>query len=163
MELLKNNNPIFSIMKGTVISFLVTIIALTIFSILLVYTNLTEDVIKPVIITVTGISILIGSSIGTRNLKKNGLVNGAIIGFLYILIIYVISSIINASFALNLVSLIMVGIGLIGGVFGRYNWCEFKIVCCYHCPQKEPAPMGTFFPNWCRFFLVEIRFKVLTF
>jgi len=124
----ENNKPIFSIMKGTLIAFLCTLIALIIFSILLVYTDISEELIKPVIITVTGISILIGSSIATKKLKKNGLLNGAIIGILYILIIYLISSILNSNFAINLVSLIMIGIGLVGGVLGRYNWSKYKVV-----------------------------------
>lgn len=122
MEVLEtNNNHLFSIIKGTLIAFFVTIIALMFFSILLVYTELSEETIKPVIITITGISILIGSSIGTKKLKKNGLINGAIIGILYILIIYIISSILNSNFAINLMSLIMIGIGLIGGILGRNN------------------------------------------
>ena len=122
MEVLEtNNNHLFSIIKGTLIAFFVTVIALIVFSVLLVYTDLSEETIRPVIITLTGISILIGSSVGTRKLKKNGLINGAIIGFLYILIIYIISSILNSNFTINLMSLIMIGIGLIGGILGRNN------------------------------------------
>ena len=47
---------------------------------------------------------------------------------LFILIIYLISSILNSNFAINLVSLIMIGIGLVGGVLGRYNWSKYKVV-----------------------------------
>ena len=112
MEIFENNKPVVSIIKGTAISFLATIVALTIFAVLLTYTNLSENTIKPVIITITGISILIGSSIGTRKIRKNGLITGGIIGVLYILIIYIISSAINASFALSWVSAIMIGVGI---------------------------------------------------
>ena len=118
MEMFENNKPIISIIKGTLISFLSTIILLTIFALLLVYTDLSEELIRPVIITVTGISILIGSSIGTRKIRKNGLQTGGIIGVLYILIIYIKSSIVNMNFSLNLVSLIMILIGIIGGTLG---------------------------------------------
>ncbi len=118
MEIFENKNPIIGIIKGTLISFLVTLIALTVFSVLLVYTDLSEDTIKPVIITVTGISILIGSSIGTRKIRKNGLITGGGIGAIYILIIFCISSIMNSSFSLNLVSAIMIGVGIVGGVLG---------------------------------------------
>ncbi len=118
MEIFENNRPIISIIKGTVISFLTTIISLTIFAVLLTYTELPENTIKPVIITVTGISILIGSSIGTRKLRKNGLITGGIIGALYILVIYVISSCVNANFSLSLASAIMMAVGIIGGVLG---------------------------------------------
>lgn len=127
MEVLQKNNLVISIIKGTLISFGFTIITLAIFSTLLVYTELSEEIIKPVIITITGISILIGSSIGTKKLNKNGLVIGATIGILYILIIYMISSILNSNFSLNMISLIMIGIGLIAGMLGRYNWSEYKI------------------------------------
>ena len=118
MEIFENKNPIIGIIKGTLISFLVTLIALTVFSVLLVYTDLSEDTIKPVIITVTGISILIGSSIGTRKIHKNGLITGGGIGAIYVLIIFCISSIMNSSFSLNLVSAIMIGVGIVGGVLG---------------------------------------------
>lgn len=121
MEMLKNNSHVFSIIKGVIIAFLITLIALAIFSALLVYTDISEEMISPVIITVTGISILIGSSIGTRKLKKNGLINGATVGIIYITIIYLISSIMSSKFTLNLLSLIMIGASAIGGIFGRNN------------------------------------------
>ena len=118
MEMFENDNSIISIIKGTAISFLATIIALTVFAVLLTYTELSENTIKPVVITVTGISILIGSSIGTRKIRNNGLITGGIIGFLYILIIYVISSALNTNFAIDWVSAIMIGVGIVGGIFG---------------------------------------------
>ena len=118
MEMFENSKPIISIIKGTAISFLATIIALTIFAVLLTYTELSENTIKTVIITVTGISILVGSSIGTRKLRKNGLVTGGAIGVLYIVSIYLISSVMNSNFALGWISVIMIGVGVVGGVLG---------------------------------------------
>ncbi len=118
MEVFKSNNPIISIIKGIIISFITTLISLTIFSILLVYSNLQEDTIKPVVITVTGISILIGSSFGTKKIQKNGLGIGAIIGTIYMLGIYIISSSVSSDFTLNLVSVIMIGVGIFGGILG---------------------------------------------
>lgn len=121
MENIGNDHIIFSIIKGVLLSFAFTIITLTIFAVLLVYTNLSEQIIQPVIITLTGISILIGSSTVTRKIKKNGLFNGAIIGISYILIIYVISSLLSSNFAINLSSAIMILVGLICGILGRNN------------------------------------------
>ena len=118
MEMFENSKPIISIIKGTAISFLATIIALTVFAVLLTYTELSENTIKPVIITVTGISILIGSSIGTRKLRKNGLMTGGAIGVLYILSIYLVSSVMNSNFVLSWISVIMIGVGVVGGVLG---------------------------------------------
>lgn len=118
MIFFKSNNAITGIIKGVIIAFLVTIFALIIFSILLVYTNISEQTIAPVIITVTGISILMGSSIATRKLKNNGLLNGATIGFIYMMILYLISSTANSDFSITFLTIIILLAGIIGGIIG---------------------------------------------
>ena len=112
------NKLLKNIAKETGRTMLITFILLFIFSALLTYTDIGENTINPVIMVVTGISILIGSSIGNKNIKKNGIVNGAIIGGIYILILYCISSILNWKFALSLQSVIMIAIGVIFGMLG---------------------------------------------
>lgn len=111
-----------SIAKGTMIAIISTIILLLIFAVILTYTNISEGTINPVIITITAISILIGSSIGNMKIKKNGIFNGACIGGIYIITIYLISSILNRNFGLNIQSLIMIVIsmafGILGGIIG---------------------------------------------
>ena len=87
-----------NIFHGVFIAFVVTFVLLLIFSIILTYTDVSENIINPVIIVVTCISILIGSSIGNMKIKKNGLLNGALIGGIYILSIYLISSLLNWRF-----------------------------------------------------------------
>ena len=121
LEFFKTENKFISIIKGVIISILFTLVLLTIFAVLLVYTNLQEETIKPVIITVTGISILVGSSISTKKIKKNGLINGAIIGGTYIFMLYIISSILNSNFSINITSIIMIVIGILGGIVRRNN------------------------------------------
>ena len=121
MEIFKTENKFISIIKGVVISILFTLVLLTIFAVLLVYTDLQEETIKPVIITVTGISILVGSSISTKKIKKNGLINGALIGGTYIFMLYIISSILNSNFSINITSIIMIVIGILGGIVRRNN------------------------------------------
>ena len=100
----------------------ITLLLLFIFAVLLTYTNIAESVIKPVIIIVTAISILIGSSLSTLKIKKNGLLNGAIVGFIYIFSLYIISSITGSGFNLNIISIIMlvasVVAGMVGGIIG---------------------------------------------
>ena len=120
MEVHQNveNNFFINIFKGVGIAFITTTILLLIFSAILTFTNINENVINPVIITVTGISILIGSSIANNKIKKNGLLNGALVGAIYILIIYIISSLLNWRFNLNMQSLIMIAVGMIFGMLG---------------------------------------------
>ena len=56
-------NTITNIAKGVGISLLTTFILLLIFATMLTYTQISETIINPVIIVITAISILIGSSI----------------------------------------------------------------------------------------------------
>lgn len=118
-EFVKN---ITRIVKGSITAILLTLLLLLIFAILLTYTSLQENIIKPVIIVISGISILLGSSISTLKIKKNGILNGSLVGLVYIVTIYLISSIIGTGFALNLYSIIMIVIsilaGMIGGIIG---------------------------------------------
>lgn len=112
------NNYIIKISTGIAISVILTLILLFVFSIILAYTNTSEEVMVPVIIGITGISILSGSSIATSKIKKKGIVNGMIIGGIYIFILYIISSILSAQFSLNTYSIIMMVIGIIAGAIG---------------------------------------------
>ena len=112
------NKLLKNIAKGIGTSLFITFILLFIFSAVLTYTYIGENTINPVIMVVTGISILIGSSMGNKNIKKNGIINGAIIGGAYIVILYCISSILNWKFALSLQSIIMIAIGVIFGILG---------------------------------------------
>ena len=107
-----------NIAKGIGISLLTTFILLLIFATMLTYTEISETIINPVIIVITAISILIGSSIGNLKIKKNGLVNGALIGGLYIFTIYLISSILNWEFGLEIQSIVMIVVGMIFGILG---------------------------------------------
>lgn len=112
------NKTIKNIFIGVGISFLISAILLLIFSLILTYTNVSENTITPVIIVITAISILIGSSIGSVKIKKKGLLNGGLIGGIYILILYLISSLLNWRFGLNMQSVIMIAVGVVFGVLG---------------------------------------------
>jgi len=107
-----------NIIKGVIISIIFTLIFLFLFSILLTYTSISETFITPVVIVITAISIFIGSSIGNIKLKRNGLLNGALIGGIYLLSIYLLSGIINQNFSLSTSSIIIIVSGIICGMFG---------------------------------------------
>ena len=115
---INENKTIKNIMKGTGIALITTVLLLLIFSIILTYTNIDEKVINPVIMIVTAISILLGSSLGNIKIKKNGLINGGSIGAIYIVTIYLISSILNWKFSLNIQSIFMIIIAIVFGILG---------------------------------------------
>lgn len=106
------------IIKGSVFSILLTIVLLFIFSILLTYTNINENITPIVLITITALSILIGSIMSSLHISKNGIVNGALVGIIYIAFIYLLSSIIIGNFSLNTYSLIMIIASILAGAIG---------------------------------------------
>ena len=110
------------IAKGSVISIGITLILLFIFALLLTYTNMQESIINSVVIIISAVSVLIGSSISTIKIKKNGLLNGGLVGIIYILSIYILSSITETDFNLNLSATIMlitsIVAGMLGGIIG---------------------------------------------
>lgn len=118
----ESTNNIKKILAGSVISIIVTIIGLVIFASLLSYTSISESTIPTVTIIITAISILIGSSLSMYTVKKNGIINGAIIGLIYISVIYILSSLIEGTFSLNTYSIVMiigsVLAGALGGIIG---------------------------------------------
>ena len=107
-----------NIAKGVIISIIFTLIFLFVFSIILTYTDISESFTTPVIIIITAISIFIGSSLGNLKMRKNGLLNGAIIGGIYLLSIYLLSGIINHNFSITIQSVIIIVAGMICGMFG---------------------------------------------
>lgn len=106
------------IIKGSLFAIIISIILLLIFAILLCYTGLPESTMLPVILVITGISILIGSMISARKIKKNGILNGGMVGIIYIVVLYLISSLFLAGFNLTFNSFIMIIIGIIIGMVG---------------------------------------------
>lgn len=122
IEDISKDKSSIKIIKGTAISIILSLILLTIYATLLSYTSVSENTMVPVIITITGISILIGSSISSMHIKKQGMLNGALVGLIYMLTIYILSSIVLSSFELNMNSIIMIlvgiGTGMVGGVIG---------------------------------------------
>lgn len=118
VETINTNTDLFRMLKGLFLSIGFTILALFLFAIILTYSNVQENTIPPVIIVITVISILLGSSISMRKLKKNGILKGGIIGIVYLLILYSISSTFSGDFALSVSSIIMMIGGVIAGAIG---------------------------------------------
>ena len=81
-----------------------------------------EKIITPAIIIITGVSILIGSSISLIKTGEKGMIKGGLIGITYFFIIYMISSMLLKNFEINVYSGIMFFstfvCGCVGGIVG---------------------------------------------
>lgn len=114
-EWIKN---IIRVAKGSVVAIIITLVALFIFALLLTYTSIQENTIEPVIIVITAISILIGSSISTMHVKKKGFLYGSLVGVIYIVTIYLLSAITGSGFHISIYSGIMIVASVIAGMLG---------------------------------------------
>ena len=85
---------------------------------LLTYTSLSENTITPIVLAIVGLSILLGSYLSTKKINKKGILNGAMVGVIYMLILYIISSVIFMDFSINARSIIMIVCGIIAGIIG---------------------------------------------
>lgn len=118
IQIENSNGTMMKIFKGLLFSFMITLVSLLIFSIILAYSNISEKTIPIVIIILTFASILIGTMIGVRKITKNGMLNGAIIGGIYVILLYLISSLLSTGFTLNIYTIIMIIAGMVAGVIG---------------------------------------------
>ena len=106
------------IVKGIILAIASSMILLVLFSAALTYTSVPESASNIAIIILSAISILFSSQLAARRIKKNGIVNGGIIGGVYIIIIYLLSSIISGNFSLGINAIIMTFSSIIAGMLG---------------------------------------------
>ena len=114
----EKNSSIVKVAKGGIIAILITLLFLSIYAVLLSTTDISETTIVPVVLVITGISILIGSSMSTVSIKNKGMINGFLVGLIYIIVLYIISSLMLVGFELNSNSIIMILIGAVTGMIG---------------------------------------------
>lgn len=109
---------ILKIFKGSILAIIITLVLLLITAIVLTYSNIPEKIVPLTIIIIASISILIGSIISTNNIKKMGLLNGALVGAIYMVTIYLLSSILVTGFSFNIKSILMLIFAIIAGMLG---------------------------------------------
>lgn len=118
----EKNKNIINVIKGAIIAIILSLIFLTVYAAVLSFTNVSENTMVPVVLVITGISILIGSSMSSISIKKKGLMNGALVGLIYAITLYILSSIFGTGFSIGLNSIIMIIVsiitGMIGGIIG---------------------------------------------
>lgn len=115
-----NNIKYYTI--SILISFLVTLIGISLASIIFAYTNINDRHLQTFVFGIMVLSVLTGATILARKLKQKGLVYGGIFGLLYCLLIYVTSSIAYTGIFFSNTLLIYLFIcflsGVVGGIIG---------------------------------------------
>lgn len=117
---------LFTIAKGIFLAYVVTIPMFLVFAYILSYTNYPQKLISPVVIIITAISILVAGSSVTKSIRSKGWLNGAIVGFLYMFILYIASSLAYGSFAIDRHTMTVTVIGILTGIVGGIIGVNFK-------------------------------------
>lgn len=111
-----------SVTKGIIVSYIITLPVFCLFALILTNTDFPEKYTSSVVVITTIISILTAGSTSTKGLKSKGWLNGSVVGFVYILILYLLSSIIFRNFIVDryVITMGIIGIltGAIGGIIG---------------------------------------------
>lgn len=111
-----------TLFKGILLSYIITIPVFIIFSVILTYIDFPEKLINPVVLVTTIFSILIAGISVTKNAKDKGWLNGGFVGFVYMFLLYLFSSIVFKNFKIDryVTTMIIIGVltGCIGGILG---------------------------------------------
>ena len=119
---LNESMDLLSVLKGILIAYVITVPTFMLFALLLTNIDFPERLITPVVVITTVISVLFAGSTSTRGLRSKGWLNGGIVGLIYMLVLYFISSLIFNNFAIDkyVITMAVIGIltGAIGGIIG---------------------------------------------
>lgn len=106
------------IIKEVMISIFLTLMFIFFLAVLVSQTSFSENMINPVVVGITSISLLMGAFRVSKYKKEKGILNGIIVVVIYMAILYLISSFISLDFSLSINSIIMILVGIIGGIIG---------------------------------------------
>lgn len=107
-----------TILKGTIISFLVNFLGLIILSVVMINSSISDANIPTIVIGINTGAILIGSSIACMKIGKKGIINGLIIGLVYMLVYLLIALIFSGQMNFSIKTLITILLGIIAGGIG---------------------------------------------
>ena len=89
------------IIKGVLVALAISLVAILLFAFLLRWTNISDSIIAPVNQVIKGVSIFLGVFFGLKKVKRNGIINGLIIGFLYTIVAFLVFSLLDGAFCFD--------------------------------------------------------------
>jgi putative membrane protein (TIGR04086 family) len=120
------NLTILSVVKGLVAAYIISIPAFLLFALILVNTDFPDKFKTIAVIITTIISILAAGMTATRGLKNRGWLNGSIVGLIYMLVLYILSSIVYNNFSVDRYVITMTIIGVLTGAIGGITGINLK-------------------------------------
>ncbi|HQA58543.1 MAG TPA: TIGR04086 family membrane protein [Acetivibrio sp.] len=121
-SILTEHSNIVTIIMGILVSYAITLPIAAVLAYLLMFTDFPQKYMPTAVIITTLLSIVIAGWVSTKNVKSKGWLNGGIVGIVYVLILYLASSIVYRDFSIdvNVIVKFLIGIltGCIGGILG---------------------------------------------
>ncbi len=118
----KNLFDIVFMCKNILLAFIATVVMLFLCAVAATYLAVSEPVTDILVMVITGVCVLWSGFRAARHTKRQGLLQGALAGVIYMALLYLIGSLVfgELSFqtATALSMIIGIGCGAIGGVFG---------------------------------------------
>lgn len=110
------------IIKSIAVSYGISILLMMVYALLLADTNIPESSIPVATLMITLMSVMMGSSLAMVKIKEKGLMNGGMVGLIYILVLFFLSSIFVTGFGLKGIAWEMIVLtivaGMVGGIVG---------------------------------------------
>lgn len=121
-NIINEHANIVTIAKGILVSYAVTLPIFAVFAYFLTFTDFPQKYIPSAVIITTLLSIVIAGWTSARNMRSRGWLNGAVVGLVYMVVLYFLSSVTfeNYSISRHVITMFIIGIltGSIGGILG---------------------------------------------
>ncbi len=109
---------LISLLKGLLASYIITIPAFMLFALILANLDFPQKLLTPAVVVITVISVLTAGAVSTKGIRSRGWLNGSIAGFVYMLVLYLFSSILCKNFTIDRYVITMTVIGVLAGAIG---------------------------------------------
>ncbi len=109
---------ISSLLKGLLASVIVTALAFILLALIMANTDFPQRLITPAVILTTIVSVLTAGSVSTRGIHNKGWLNGSVVGLIYMIILYLVSSLVYNDFTIDKYVITMTAIGILAGAIG---------------------------------------------
>lgn len=120
------SSTVSAFLKGILIASILTFVIFALFSVILSYTPLPEDAIPYIVFITQGAGSILAGFIPAKRAGVKGLITGGISALLYMLILWLISSLLSDGFYVNSHVLTMFLVSLIFGALGGITGVNFK-------------------------------------
>ena len=101
MKKIKSNPLVLDILKGALISVIISLICILIFAFFIKIIGISDSLILPINQVIKFVSIFFGVKVSLKKNKEKGFLKGLIIGFVYTILAFAIFSILSKNFCFD--------------------------------------------------------------